>query len=85
MKKKNLLSKAEMKKIIGGGLPGEDLGSCTFTSGNASCTSSSGNCKYLYCVSGSTTSAIGICCDDVEYKSYPNTNCSAGERKECRA
>lgn len=85
MKKKNLLSKAEMKKILGGGLPGEDLGSCTFTSGNASCTSSSGDCKYLYCVSGSNTTAIGICCDGVQYKQNPNVDCTGSETKECRA
>lgn len=85
MKKVNLLNKAEMKKVMGGGVPGEEQGTCTFTSGNASCTSSTGNCKYLYCVSGSTSTAVGICCDDTQYKSYPNVGCSSGETMECRS
>lgn len=88
MKKMNLLSKAEMKKVMGGddGTIGEIGGQGTFTSGSASCTSSTGNCKYLYCVSGSTSIAIGICCDDVKYKSSGDAGCSnSGETMECRS
>ena len=61
MKKVNLLSRAEMKKVMGG-----VVGSCTYTqtcaAGSVSCTSTNNVCNWVYGDAGKTYTK-GVQCD----------------------
>jgi len=76
--KGEVLTREQLKKVMGG--DGSEPGSCTYTSGNASCTSTNGDCNYLYCVrKGDDDIVQGICCDGKQYTSSPSTHCDGGK------
>ncbi len=75
------LSKNEQRKVSGGNPPeGGGGGSCTYTNGGVQCSSTSGNCQWLYCSSQSQV-VVGVCCDGVQHKNHgyncPDACCDA--------
>jgi len=50
------------ESTIGGG------GTCTYTYSGVSCSSSTGDCKNLYCSGGGSPGRqFGVCCDGTQY------------------
>ncbi len=67
MKKANLLSKAEMKNVMGGNPPVGELGTCTFKCPDelTECTSATGDCER-----GGQGDYRWIKCDGKKYECY---------------
>lgn len=69
MKGAEILTREQLKSVVGGS--GDD--GCTYTSGGATCSSSSGNCQWLYCNSAKNL-VIGVCCNGQKHKN-PGFSC----------
>lgn len=66
---KELLSREQLKNVMGGDGSGSGTASCTYTqncaNGSVSCTSSTGNCSYMW--DNTHTFTIGVSCDGQQF------------------